>query len=345
MKVYFTEFHYKKKYNTIDYIVFAVLFLPSIIYLIITECRNFLYKTNLISTYKPKILTISIGNLTTGGTGKTPITAAIANYFFQKGKKAAILSRGYGGKLDNKKVNIISDGNNIYFTAQESGDEPFWLSQNCPKSVILTCSSRVKSIKLAQEKLNVDVAILDDGYQHQKLKRDINILVTDSEKKFSNGFVLPLGALREPLCEINRADRIVVVNKNFDSSNAEEYVQYLKKKYKKPVYLCNMKPSNIYNIKTGEKLSKNVNIFAFCAIGQPEQFYQFLEKKNIIGTKNFPDHHIYTNEDIKNLSKLAKIFVTTEKDAVKLKDLDLYDTEIYALKLKPELDIEGLLNG
>ena len=203
----------------------------------------------------------------------------------------------------------------------------------------------MRSAEYAKNILNSDVAVLDDGFQHQKLKRDLNILVVDSEKKFSNGFTLPLGALREPVCGVKRADRIVVVNKNSDVSKAAQYIEELKNKWKKPVFLCNMKPEKIYNIQTGEILSDDEDFFAFCAIGQPEQFYNFLAQNHLLGKKNFSDHHIYTQDDVNVLIQHSKILVTTEKDAVKLKNLNFKNAKVYAMKLKPELDIEGLLNG
>ena len=344
MKIYLTKFHYKKKYKFIDYMIYILLLVPSWIYSAITEVRNFLYKRNILKSTKPDLYVISVGNLTTGGTGKTPITAEIANYLTNNGRKVSILSRGYGGELNNKEVHVISDENGINYNAKEAGDEPFWLAKNCVKTAVLTCSSRVKAAEYAKNILSSDTVVLDDGFQHQKLIRDLNILVVDSEKKFSNGHVLPLGALRESKRNIQRADKIVVVNKNFDDKSAKIYVDELKNKYKKPVFLCNMKPEKIYNIETEEILPENTEMFAFCAIGQPEQFYNFLPQNYLCGTKNFPDHHIYTQEDIEILAKFNKILVTTEKDAVKLKTLDLKNINIYALKLKPELDIEGLLN-
>lgn len=345
MKVYLTNFHYKKQYTFFDNIVKGILFIPSIVYGCIASTRNFLYKKNIFKSYKPNVYTISVGNLTTGGTGKTPIAAQIANYFNSKGKKTAVISRGYGGKLNNKEVNVITDGETIFFDASQSGDEPYWLAKNCPQTVILTCASRIKSAKYAQEKFNCDVIILDDGYQHQKLQRDLNILVTDSEKQFSNGRVLPLGALREPMSGINRADKIIVVNKNFESENAQIYKNELEKKYNKPVYVCNMVPEKIYEIQSEDLLKSGSKIFAFSAIGQPQQFYDFLKDYKITGTRDFPDHHLYTQNDVETLKNTrSQIFVTTEKDAVKLRELDLSGIKIYALKLKPSLDMEGLMN-
>lgn len=356
MKVFLTEFHYKKNFTPLEAIgaavLYAVLSIPSLVYLVIVKTRNYLYKKNLLKAYHPRLYTISVGNLTTGGTGKTPITAEIANYFSKKGDFPAILSRGYGGSLPNSDVNVISDGMIVHYNALEAGDEPFWLAKHCPKSAVLTCSSRIKAAKFAKNNLHCTKLILDDGFQHQKIKRDINILVVDCEKQFSNGCVLPLGALRDPISEIKRADKIIVVNKSFNDKKAKTFARFLKKKYEKPAFVCTMAPDTTYNIITNELIDDTQPVIAFSAIAQPEQFYKFLRRYDVLETKDFPDHHIYTKDDIKVLSAIkekygAKFMITTEKDAVKLKEI-LNDKEpeeqIYALKLKPNLDLKGILD-
>lgn len=353
MKVFLTEFHYKNKFTFTEGLaaglLYIVLALPSLVYFCIIKTRNFLYNKNILKTYRPHTYTISVGNLTTGGTGKTPITAEIANYFSKKGDYPAILSRGYGGELQNKEVNVVSDGKNINFTAKEAGDEPLWLAKHCPKTAVLTCASRVKAAKFAKNKLHCTKLILDDGYQHRKIDRDLNILVVDSEKQFSNGFVLPLGALREPVSEIKRADRIIVVNKNFNDKRAKSFARYLRKKYNIPSFVCSMLPDKVYDIKNHSDIEDNQPVIAFSAIGQPEQFYKYLRNYDVMATKDFPDHHIYTKEDIENLRQLmkkydAKYMITTEKDAVKLKELADKENEIFCLRLKPVLDLKGILD-
>lgn len=349
MKVFLTDFHYKKQYNPFDYLVMAGLFVPSIAYGVVASVRNFLYEKKILKSFKSELFTVSVGNLTTGGTGKTPITAEIANFYAGEGFKPAILSRGYGGKLSNEKVNVISDGKEIFFNAEQAGDEPFWLASNCPKVAVLTCSSRVKAAKHAKE-MGCTHLILDDGFQHQKLARDLNILVVDSEKQFSNGQVLPLGALREPVSGAKRADKIVVVNKSFENRFAKIFARGLKGQFKKPAIVCTMEPCEVYGIKSQKPLNQGNAVIAFSAIAQPEQFYNFLKEYDVVETLDFPDHHIYTKEDLKKLRSLmsksgAKAMITTEKDAVKLKDIANENDEIYALKLRPVLDLEGLLNG
>lgn len=354
MKVFLTELHYKKDFTFLEGfaagLAYIILALPSLLYLCAVKTRNFLYKKNILKTYRPHTYTISVGNLTTGGTGKTPITAEIANYFSKKGDYPAILSRGYGGKLPNKEVNIVSDGMSINFGAQEAGDEPVWLAKHCPKTAVLTCASRVKSAKFAKNELHCTKLILDDGFQHQKLGRDLNIVVVDSEKQFSNGCVLPLGALREPVSEIKRADRIIVVNKNFNDKKAKTFARFLKKKYSIPSFVCTMLPDEVYDIKnTDLSINDTQPVIAFSAIAQPEQFYKYLRRYDVLATKDFPDHHIYTKQDIEELRALmkkydAKYMITTEKDAVKLREIIDKDGEIFALKLKPVLDLKGLLD-
>ena len=313
--------------------------------------RNYLYKKDILKSSKPNAYIVSVGNLTTGGTGKTPITAEIAKYFAEQGYKTAILSRGYGGKLSNKNVNIISDGETIFFNPIDSGDEPNWLAQNCKGVYVLTCSSRVKAAEYAYRELGCARIVLDDGFQHRKLERDKNILVVDASKKFSNGCLLPAGALRESVTEVQRADVIVVTNKSFDDRAAKTYARYLRKTYKKPAVVCSLVPDFVYNLKDGLPLSddykQNPAVIAFSAIGQPEQFYSLLRRYDIIETVDFPDHHIYTEEDIQKLFDLkqkydADLFITTEKDAVKLKELKVNLDNFYALKLKPDLNVEEI---
>ena len=271
VKVLLTKFHYKKNYTPAEAVggafLYALLAFPSFVYLLTVKVRNFLYRKRILKSFRPHQYTISVGNLTTGGTGKTPITAEIANYFVKKGEYPAILSRGYGGELSNKNVNVISDGEKINYTSKQSGDEPFWLAQHCKGAAVLTCSNRAKAAQFAKNELHCTKLILDDGYQHQKLERDLNILVVDSEKQFSNGCVLPLGALREPVSEIKRADRIIVVNKNFNDKKAKTFARYLRKKYSKPSFVCTMEPDEIYNIITGEPLDDAKAVQLYVASG------------------------------------------------------------------------------
>ena len=350
LKTEITKLHYNK--NTKGPL-FNLLKFCSVFYSIGAEFKNFLYDKNIIKPKKVSAFVISVGNFTTGGVGKTPVVAELARYFVDKGERVAIVSRGYGGKLDNKKVNVISDGINLYYKADMAGDEPYWLAVNINMCAVLTCSNRYKACKYAIEKLGVTKIILDDGLQHRKLHRDLNLVLVDSEKLFGNENLLPAGPLREKP-NFKRVDKLLIISKNTDHTRAEKLAKIMEKKYFNKTtpspalprgegacsFVAKVEPDYVYNIISGEHLKKGAEITALSAIGQPEQFYQFLENDYKIKEKiTFDDHHQYSIEDINNIEGNI---ITTEKDAVKLALLN--QTNIYALKLKTTFDIESLLN-
>ena len=347
MKTYISKLHYKKDLNGTDKIVLFVLKIVSIPYFIGSSIKNYLYKKNLLKSYDTGCRIISVGNLTTGGTGKTPITAEIAKYLAKNGEKVCIVSRGYKGKLNNKTPNLISDGETIFYDANMAGDEPYWLSVNCKGVAVVTCSDRKKGIEFYKQKTGCKTFILDDGFQHRKAKRNLNLLVIDGEKKFGNEMILPAGPLREPLTEIYRADKIIIVNKKTHNRGLRGYKRVLERALNMPVFLCDMKLGHPYNIHNDEPFNYE-RVLAFCAIGQPEQFFNLLTA-NVAGQEIFEDHHDYSEEDIEYLIKKANehgatALITTEKDAVKIKNLkNAKKIKIYAAKLVPDIKIEEIL--
>lgn len=336
IKTDITKIHYNKNPKGF---LFAILKFCEIFYSVGSNFKNFLYDKNIVKQKKVQAFVISVGNLTTGGVGKTPVVSEIAKYFINNGEKTAVVSRGYGGKLNNKEVHVISDGINLYYNAQMAGDEPYWLAVNINLCAVLTCSDRYKACKYAVEKLGVTKIILDDGFQHRKIYRDLDIVLIDSEKQFGNSCQLPAGPLRESTKNIKRADKLIVVSKNIEHNNAEKFAGKLRNENSKPVFLCKIEPDYAYNIISGEHLNNKTEITALSAIGQPEQFYKFLEKDYIIKEKiTFDDHHQYIENDIKNIDGNI---VTTEKDAVKLSLLE--KSNIFALKLKTDIDVKKLI--
>ncbi|MBQ4079031.1 tetraacyldisaccharide 4'-kinase [bacterium] len=351
MKLFISKLHYKKNPSIAEKILTALLRFIGFPYLVITNIRNQLYDKRLLPAYNSKSFVISIGNITTGGVGKTPFTLEVAKYYLSLNKRVAILSRGYGAKLSNKEPHVISDGSGSMFNASIAGDEPVWLANNCKGAIVVTCASRIKAEKFIRDKYNPDIIILDDGFQHRKMKRDLDIVLIDAKNKFGNKQVLPAGPLREKLSNIRRADKIVVVNKNIEANNALKYCDHLKEKIKKDIYMCKLVPENAYEVFTGEQLRPNTRIMAFSAIGQPESFYEFLKiDYKLIAVLDFEDHHGYDKEDIIKIINFAQeegidSIVTTEKDAVKLVDI-IRDVEMpvkfYALKLKAYVDIKDV---
>lgn len=337
LKTNITKLHYTKEPKGL---LFSLLKFCSIFYGIGSGFKNLLYDKNIIKPKKVDAFVISVGNFTTGGVGKTPVVAEIAKYFVEKGERVAIISRGYGGKLNNKEVHVISDGINLYYKADMAGDEPYWLAVNLNMCAVLTCSNRYKAAEYAIKELGITKIILDDGFQHRKMARDVDIVLVDSEKMFGNENLLPAGPLREGMEGFKRVSELVIVSKNVDHTRAEKIAKIMQKKQGIKTTVCKVEPDYAYNIISGEHLQNGVDIIALSAIGQPEQFYKFLEKDYNIKEKiTFDDHHQYTEDDIANI---AGTIVTTEKDAVKLALLN--KNNIYALKLKTVLDVESLVN-
>lgn len=337
IKTKITKIHYNRNAKGV---LFNVLKFCSAFYGAGSVLKNLLYDENLIKAKKVKAFVISVGNITTGGVGKTPVVSEIAKYFITKGEKVAIISRGYGGALSNKQINVISDGKEIFCNARLAGDEPYWLAQNTKGAIVITSKNRVAAADFAVEKFGVQKIILDDGLQHRKLHRDLDIMLIDSEKRFGNTNLLPAGPLREGREAFQRVDRVVIVSKNTDHSKAEKLALTTKKKMKVKTSICYTEPAYTYNINNGEILKDNSEVVAVSAIGQPSQFYKFLNKFKVSKTVTFDDHHSYSKSDVEGFDLPI---VTTEKDAVKLKEFGL--DNIYALKLQTKINVEELLYG
>lgn len=335
LKTEISKIHYDKNAKGL---IIKILEFASIFYGLGSGLKNKLYDKNIIKPKKVNAFVISVGNVTTGGVGKTPVVSEIAKFLINKGEKVGIISRGYGGKLSNKNINIISDGEKIYYNANLAGDEPYWLAQNTKGVIVITCKNRYKAAEYAINKFGVTKIILDDGFQHRKLYRDLDIVLMDSKMGFGNEKLLPAGPLREGTEAFSRIDKLIIVSKDIDHSRAEKLSKIMGKKLKVQTQVCYTEPDIVYNIKTGEILPKGTEITAICAIGQPTQFYNFLNDYKIKNTKDFDDHHLYTEEEIPQGT-----IVTTEKDAVKMANFNRND--IYALRLKTVINVEELLTN
>lgn len=367
-KTEISKLHYNKDAKGL---FFSILKFFAYFYALGSRLKNLLYDKNILKPKKIGAYVISVGNLTTGGVGKTPVVAEIAKYFVEKGEKVAIVSRGYGSKLSQKNckagwvcqpnrlvgraflpdnINVISDGEKIFFDADMAGDEPFWLAQNT-KAIVITSKNRYNGAEFAYGKSGAAKIILDDGFQHRKLHRDLDIVLLDSENGFGNENLLPAGPLREGLEAFDRIDRLVVVSKNTDHTRAEKYAKVMGKKLKKETAVCYIEPDFVYNIfRPEEKLKQGEKVLAFSAIGQPQQFYKFLKDYDVIKSVDFDDHHNYTQTDVEKLQQVCTDFgiknlVTTEKDAGKLPNLNFNNLKVFALKLQTKLDIKSLLNN
>ncbi len=322
--------------------LFALNFMSHIYYLII-ELKLFLYEKKTIKQHQMKTKIISIGNITLGGTGKTPAVIEIANLF--QNKKVAILSRGYKSQCEHKMA-IVSNGRQILLKEPEAGDEPYLLAKRLPSVPIIIGKDRIKSAKYARDRFGAEIIILDDGFQYWQLKRDLDIVLINGKEPYGNTHIFPLGTLREPIKNLKRAD-IFIITKIDQSLNRTRIIQDLKMINPKALILESIhKPLKFIGLDSKEEYPlefvKDIDILALSSIGDPDSFEFTLKQlvsKKFIHLK-FPDHYGYTKKDINKLIDYLRgisFIITTEKDIVRLKDVAPPDLPILYLKIKLEI--------
>jgi len=301
-------------------VLLPLLGILSIPYGAVMRLRAFAYNNGIFRTHRLPKQVISIGNITVGGTGKTPVVALIARFCLERGKRVAVLSRGYGG-LSEGKTGIVSDGKNILMTSAEAGDEPFMLAEKIPGLMVVVGSDRYKAGLYAVKHLNPDIFILDDGFQHMRLHRDLNILLLDNARPFGNGHLLPAGLLREPLSAAKRANFVIYTR--CGESEPSEYFSGI------PFCGATHELAGIVS-QAGLQTEPFSNLslirgVAFAGIAEPASFFSMLDKAGLsLSAKlSFPDHCRYGGEEIAEImetseSVKADYLITTEKDAVKL---------------------------
>ena len=328
----------------------------SLIYGLITGLRNNLFDLGFFKSIRLPVKVISIGNLTVGGTGKTPMVIQLARILRNQGYRPALLSRGYGGKSKDP-VNVVSRGEKPLMNHREAGDEPVLIAKSVPGVPVLTGPRRVLTAGWALKNLDSDVLILDDGFQHRQLCRDIDIVLLNAANPYGNGHLLPGGPLREPLSALKRADIIVTTGAYSDITAPQPLI--LPDGIHAPTFKCYYQPRDLLQGSNETEFSldliKGKKICAFAGIGNPTTFQKTLGS---LGTDvaifiPFPDHHRYTEADIGLINEKAKqykvdMIVTTEKDRIKLDQFEVFLSRIYALRVEMEFlsgrdDFERLL--
>ena len=283
---------------------------------------------------------ISVGNLSVGGTGKTPVVAAIAERLIDAGERPSILSRGYARTDAADGVVVVSDGQTIRETIDRAGDEPMMLARQVPRAAVCVSPDRYLAGTLAEHQLGCTVHILDDGFQHIELARNLDVLVT-TIGEIPNGRVMPLGRLREPIDAAARAHFLVVSDATSGAASSEAWALGIQQScgsfrtLGSPVSLSGrLKPASI----------GNERVWAVAGIAKPERFFDALKAAgwNVVESLAFPDHHRYTAKDIaaidaKIKSANAEVVFTTDKDAVRLESLTL-PFEVYRVPLTVEFD-------
>jgi tetraacyldisaccharide 4'-kinase len=304
------------------------------IYSKITGFRNGLYDREWLEIADLGAKTISVGNITTGGTGKTPLVAQIARVLLGRGEKVCILTRGYKREDPSQRV-LVSDGEQVLADAKSAGDEPFELAQKLAgRAVIIADADRGEAGKWAKRKFGTTVFILDDGFQHRQVKRDLDIVCIDATDPWGGGKILPSGRLRESRKGLGRADIVIITRADLVHRLEEIKSEISRLNTTAPVFTCFNNVTDIRPLKddqiTPSDVARHARAFAFCAIGNPESFFELLRREgfDVSATRTYRDHHSYTQKDIEELEKDAAkagagMLLTTAKDAVKLTGLEI----------------------
>lgn len=334
----------------------AILLFLSLFYRLVVGLRNQLYNKNVISSSHLMCPVISVGNITVGGTGKTPCVIMLAKMLQAEGFRPAVISRGYGGS-NAGGINLVSDGENIMLGAKAAGDEPILMAQSLPGVPVITGARRKRTGKFAIERFGANVIICDDAFQHRQIARDIDLVLLDYKKPFGNGRLLPAGPLRESVKGLSRAHCLMLTRAEEEMKISEEVAKIIRGK-NTPLFYSVHEPQGIAQAKGKSIVSmdnlKGKKLCAFCGIANPDSFKKVLlgAKANILSFNPFPDHYSYTRYDLEELKKQlfsarADYLITTEKDAARLHDYPEFLDTIWILritmKIKP-LNADPLFN-
>jgi tetraacyldisaccharide 4'-kinase len=330
------------------------------------QLRLWLYRERILRDHPLGCLVVVVGNLTVGGTGKTPVVEKFAKALRDRGRKVAILSRGYKSKAspfwkkawygithtEEPPPRVVSDGQTVFLDSEEAGDEPYMLARNLPGVVVLVDKNRVKAGAFAIKKYGCDTLVLDDGFQYLPLKGRLNLLLVDKTNPFGNGHLLPRGILREPVKHLRRANYIFLTKSN-GRRDPELEALIVKHKPDADIIECAHRPQYLQRLdaKTGISADREPlewlrgrRVFAFSGIATPESFEKFLRDLGalLVGRERFLDHYRYTPEDLEDLYDAAEreradCLVTTEKDAVRISDPGGSPLPVYYLRLEIEI--------
>jgi len=327
----------------------------------IVQLRWWLYRKRIFHDTPLGCLVVVVGNLTVGGTGKTPVVEKFARALHERGRKVAILSRGYKSKAPpfwkkwwyafthtaEAPPRVVSDGASVLLDSELAGDEPFMLARNLPGVVVLVDKNRVKAGAYAIKHFGCDTLVLDDGFQYLPLKGRLNLLLVDKTNPFGNGFTLPRGILREPVRHLKRASYVFLTKSN---GHRDEELEAVIKRYNPTAEIieCAHRPQYLQRVGNGERLPiealKGRKVAAFSGIATPESFERFVREggAHLSHVQRFLDHYRFTPEDLEEVYGRAQhagaeFIVTTEKDAVRIPETLKCPLPLYYLRLEIEI--------
>lgn len=359
------EVIFEKRRGTRAALFRHLLFALSKVYEGAIKLRRALYNVRLLRDSTLGVQVIAIGNLTVGGTGKTPVVEKFARELQNGGRKVAILSRGYRSKpapLPKRLINkffpgrdvepprVVSDGKSLLLDSEMAGDEPFMLASNLKDVVVLVDKDRVKSGRYAIEKFGCDTLLLDDGFQYWKLRgRRTDVVLIDYQQPWGNNHLLPRGTLRESPSHLSRAQTIFITKSDGNTRELRERIAELNPKA--GVIECVHSPLYFQDVFTGRRESldfiQGKRVASMSGIAQPESFENSLRDlgAELVYSKRFADHHRFTQQEILNVinrgkKRQAEIIITTQKDAVRFPKLDRRDLAFYFMRVEIKI-LEG----
>ncbi len=322
--------------------IWGIAFSPfSLLYGIAVSLKNLFYDKKIIKPARISGKIISVGNISIGGTGKTPLVTALATMVKEAGYRTAVISRGYGGKT--RGTICVSDGKNILSSPEESGDEPLLHARNLPEIPVIVDPDRIRAARYAEKHFHSEVIVLDDAFQHRKINRDIDIITINAADPWGNSMLLPGGPLREPLKNLKRGDLFIITHAD-NNINIEKIKSVIKKYSRNRVFLTCHRPQSFFTLPHKHiPLSrlKDQPVLAFSGIAYPDLFRKTLFdlKCDIKQFLSFPDHHYYTAADKKTIWRNAlqnkvKAVITTEKDVMRIDTWNKKNIPLYYLKIK-----------
>jgi tetraacyldisaccharide 4'-kinase len=337
----------------------TLLYGCSKVFQLVIKTRRFLYNVRILRDSTLGVQVIAIGNLTWGGTGKTPVVEKFARELTNQGRNVAILSRGYRSKpkpfhewLINKILlrddttppRVVSDGKSLLLDSDMAGDEPYMLASNLKDVVVLVDKDRVKSGRYAIEKFGCDTLLLDDGFQYWKLRgRRLDVVLVDCQEPFGNEQLQPRGSLREPPSQLVRASAIFITKSDGKTEELRKRIASFNPSA--GIIECIHHPLYLEDVFTGQRMElsyfKGRKVASLSGIAQPESFEQSLVNlgAELVYARSFADHHRFTQLEVikvinRSKKKLAEAIITTQKDAVRFPKIDRRDLPIYFMRVE-----------
>lgn len=359
VETFVLEVIFEERRGTIAELTRAGLFFLSKLFQVLVKTRRFLYNVRILRDSTLGVQVIAIGNLTVGGTGKTPVVEKFARELRDEGRNVAILSRGYRSKptpLHERLLNkillredttpprVVSDGKSLLLDSETAGDEPYMLASNLKDVVVLVDKDRVKSGRYAIEKFGCDTLLLDDGFQYWKLRgRRQDIVLVDCQQPFGNERLLPRGTLREPPSHLARASTIFITKSDGKTNELRRRIAELNPSA--GIIECVHHPLYLEDVFTGQRSSldliKGRKVASLSGIAQPESFEHNLANlgTELVYSKRFADHHRFTQQEVLNAinrskKRQAEMIITTQKDAVRFPKIDRRDLPILFMRVE-----------